>query len=201
MDSVGLDSVLQVKPKLDPWQQKLLMELKEKKSVDELLKMHSRFLQVSVTSALTRSHTTIIYIIYIIMKRTQKSNKAPEVKQSFSLCIRCVCSGCHQVPDLLRVASALKAHAAHVADVQPAPTFSSPSRGSETRRHKTSEIWTSIYSAVSLTQAGIVQFVCSPPEAACLGNDVISKSDICLVRKHTRGQPDPEAEEVTRRRA
>lgn len=53
MDSVGLDSVLQVKPKLDPWQQKLLMELKEKKSVDELLKMHSRFLQVSVTSALT----------------------------------------------------------------------------------------------------------------------------------------------------
>lgn len=48
-----MDSVLQVKPKLDPWQQKLLMELKEKKSVDELLKMHSRFLQVSVTSALT----------------------------------------------------------------------------------------------------------------------------------------------------
>lgn len=112
-----------------------------------------------------------------------------------------VFSGCHQVPDLLRVASALKAHAAHVADLQPAPTSSSLSRGSETRRHKTSEIWTSIYSAVSLTQAGIVQFVCSPPEAACLGNDVISKSDICLVRKHTRGQPDPEAEEVTRRRA
>lgn len=157
MDSVGLDSVLQVKPKLDPWQQKLLMELKEKKSVDELLKMHSRFLQVSVTSALTRSHTTIIYIIYIIMKRTQKSNKA-------SVCVSgVVCSGCHQVPDLLRVASALKAHAAHVADFQPAPTSSSLSHGSETRRHKTSEIWTSIYSAVSLTQAGIVQFVCSPP--------------------------------------
>lgn len=78
-----MDSVLQVKPKLDPWQQKLLMELKEKKSVDELLKMHSRFLQVSVTSALTRSHTTIIYIIYIIIK------KDPKVKQSFSLCIRC----------------------------------------------------------------------------------------------------------------
>lgn len=120
------------------------------------------------------------------MKRTQKSNKA-------SVCVSgVVFSGCHQVPDLLRVASALKAHAAHVADVQPAPTFSSPSRGSETRRHKTSEIWTSIYSAVSLTQACIVQFVCSPPpEDAWLGNDVISKSDICLARKHTSGYPDP----------
>lgn len=53
VDSDGLDSVLQVKPKRDPWQQKLLMELKEKKSVDELLKMHSRFLQVSQTSAPT----------------------------------------------------------------------------------------------------------------------------------------------------
>ncbi|KAM8736120.1 uncharacterized protein AB9X84_021648 [Acanthopagrus schlegelii] len=89
---------IQVKPKRDPWQQKLLMKLKEKKSVDELLKMHSRFLQV---------------------------------------------------PDLLCVASALKAQAA---DLQPAPTSSSLSRGSETRRHKTAEIWTSIYSAVSLAQ-------------------------------------------------
>ncbi|XP_036928246.1 uncharacterized protein si:ch73-242m19.1 isoform X2 [Acanthopagrus latus] len=92
---------IQVNPKRDPWQQKLLMKLKEKKSVDELLKMHSRFLQV---------------------------------------------------PDLLCVASALKAQAAHVADLQPAPTSSSLSRGSETRRHKTAEIWTSIYSAVSLAQ-------------------------------------------------
>ncbi|XP_073339210.1 uncharacterized protein [Pagrus major] len=92
---------IQVKPKRDPWQQKLIMKLKEKKSVDELLKMHSRFLQV---------------------------------------------------PDLLRVAAALKAHAAHVADLQPAPTSSSLSQGSKTKRHKISEIWTSIYSAVSLTQ-------------------------------------------------
>ncbi|XP_045918386.1 uncharacterized protein si:ch73-242m19.1 isoform X3 [Micropterus dolomieu] len=37
---------IQVKPKWDPWQQKLITKLKEKKSVDELLKMHSRFLQV-----------------------------------------------------------------------------------------------------------------------------------------------------------
>ena len=89
--------------------------------------------------------------------------KEPEVNKA-SVCVSCfVFSGCHQVPDLLRVASALKAHAAHVADFQPALTSSSLSRGNETRRHKTSEIWMSIYSAVSLTQAGIVQFVCSPP--------------------------------------
>ncbi|KAM7403482.1 hypothetical protein PAMA_004100 [Pampus argenteus] len=37
---------IQVKPKRDPSQQKLVTKLKEKKSVDELLKMHSRFLQV-----------------------------------------------------------------------------------------------------------------------------------------------------------
>ncbi|XP_067336381.1 uncharacterized protein si:ch73-242m19.1 isoform X1 [Channa argus] len=37
---------IQVKPRRDPWQQKLVMKLKEKKSVDELLKMHCRFLQV-----------------------------------------------------------------------------------------------------------------------------------------------------------
>ncbi|CAK6966026.1 uncharacterized protein si:ch73-242m19.1 [Scomber scombrus] len=37
---------IQVKPRLDPCQQKLVTKLKEKKSVDELLKMHSRFLQV-----------------------------------------------------------------------------------------------------------------------------------------------------------
>lgn len=40
-----------MKPKWDPWQQKLITKLKEKKSVDELLKMHSRFLQVTVMSA------------------------------------------------------------------------------------------------------------------------------------------------------
>ncbi|XP_049452775.1 uncharacterized protein si:ch73-242m19.1 isoform X1 [Epinephelus fuscoguttatus] len=47
---------IQVKPRRDPWQQKLVTKLKEKKSVDELLKMHSRFLQVPdllhVTAAL-----------------------------------------------------------------------------------------------------------------------------------------------------
>ncbi|KAM7376223.1 hypothetical protein PAMP_005966 [Pampus punctatissimus] len=37
---------IQVKPKRDPSQQKLVTKLKEKKSLDELLKMHSRFLQV-----------------------------------------------------------------------------------------------------------------------------------------------------------
>ncbi|XP_029973333.1 putative uncharacterized protein C6orf183 [Salarias fasciatus] len=37
---------IQVKPRRDPWQQKLVTELKERKNVDELLKMHSRFLQV-----------------------------------------------------------------------------------------------------------------------------------------------------------
>ncbi|KAI3367519.1 hypothetical protein L3Q82_026373, partial [Scortum barcoo] len=37
---------IQVKPRWDPWQQKLITKLKEKKCVDELLRMHSRFLQV-----------------------------------------------------------------------------------------------------------------------------------------------------------
>ncbi|XP_019133387.2 uncharacterized protein si:ch73-242m19.1 [Larimichthys crocea] len=78
---------IQVKPSRDPWQQKLVTKLKEKKCVDELLKMHSRFLQVS---------------------------------------------------DLHDVAAALKEHSA-----------TSASRGGEARRHKASEIWTSIYSAAS----------------------------------------------------
>ncbi|XP_054470262.1 putative uncharacterized protein C6orf183 [Anoplopoma fimbria] len=95
---------IQVKPRRDPWQQKQITKLKEKKSVDELLKMHSRFLKV---------------------------------------------------PDLLRVATALKDHAAHVDDLKSSPT-SSVSRSSETKRQKISEIWTSIYSTVSLTQACII---------------------------------------------
>ncbi|XP_072222022.1 putative uncharacterized protein C6orf183 [Leuresthes tenuis] len=37
---------IQVKPRRDPWQQKLLTELKEKQSVDGLLRKHCRFLQV-----------------------------------------------------------------------------------------------------------------------------------------------------------
>ncbi|XP_041809938.1 putative uncharacterized protein C6orf183 [Chelmon rostratus] len=97
---------IQVKPRRDPWQQKLVTKLQEKKCVDELLKMHSRFLQV---------------------------------------------------PDLLHVASAIKRHAAHVADSQSAPN-SSVSRGSKTNRQKISEIWTSIYGAATLTQACIIQF-------------------------------------------
>ncbi|CAJ1073323.1 uncharacterized protein si:ch73-242m19.1 isoform X2 [Xyrichtys novacula] len=91
---------IQVKPKHDPWQQKLFTQLKEKKSVDELLRMHSRFLQV---------------------------------------------------PDVLLVAAALKEHAVTAADTQPAPTPSSPLCGN-TKRHKISEIWTSVYSAATLTQ-------------------------------------------------
>ncbi|XP_041828572.1 putative uncharacterized protein C6orf183 [Melanotaenia boesemani] len=43
---------IQVKPRRDPWQQKLFTKLKEKKSVDGLLEMHCSFLQV------TRIHLT-----------------------------------------------------------------------------------------------------------------------------------------------
>ncbi|XP_047197655.1 putative uncharacterized protein C6orf183 [Hippoglossus stenolepis] len=47
---------IQVKPRRDPWRQKLVTKLQEKKSVDELLRMHCRFLQVpdllQVSSAL-----------------------------------------------------------------------------------------------------------------------------------------------------
>ncbi|XP_042292989.1 uncharacterized protein si:ch73-242m19.1 isoform X2 [Thunnus maccoyii] len=91
---------IQVKPKRDPCQQKLVTKLKEKKSVDELLKMQSRFLQV---------------------------------------------------PDLLHVAATLKEDAAHVGDLQSAPT-SSVSHSSKTKQQKISEIWTRIYNPASLTQ-------------------------------------------------
>ncbi|XP_005736841.2 putative uncharacterized protein C6orf183 [Pundamilia nyererei] len=37
---------IQVKPRRDPWQQKLFTKLKEKNSVDELLQMQCKFLQV-----------------------------------------------------------------------------------------------------------------------------------------------------------
>ncbi|XP_047193536.1 uncharacterized protein si:ch73-242m19.1 isoform X3 [Scophthalmus maximus] len=92
---------VQVKPRRDPWRQKLITKLKEKKSVDELLRTHCSFLQV---------------------------------------------------PDLLQVASALKEQAARVGDSRLTPTFTSAPRGSETRRQKTSEIWTSIYSAAGVAQ-------------------------------------------------
>ncbi|XP_071354884.1 uncharacterized protein [Trachinotus anak] len=87
---------IQVKPRRDPWQQKLITKLKEKKCVDELLRMHSRFLQV---------------------------------------------------PDLLRVAAALKDHVAHVGD-----SHSLASHSRKTKRQKISEIWTSVYNAAGLTQ-------------------------------------------------
>ncbi|XP_069567678.1 uncharacterized protein [Brachyistius frenatus] len=38
---------IRVKPRRDPWQQKILTELKERSSVDELMKAHCRFLQES----------------------------------------------------------------------------------------------------------------------------------------------------------
>ncbi|XP_065822726.1 putative uncharacterized protein C6orf183 [Labrus bergylta] len=95
---------IQVKPKQDPWHQKLITKLKEKKCVDELLRMHSRFLQVS---------------------------------------------------DVLHVAAALKKHAANVGNAQPATT-SSASTCSNTKRHKISEIWTSVYTAAAFTQACII---------------------------------------------
>ncbi|XP_062252536.1 putative uncharacterized protein C6orf183 [Platichthys flesus] len=47
---------IQVKPRRDPWRQKLVTKLQEKKSVDKLLRMHCSFLQVpdllQVSSAL-----------------------------------------------------------------------------------------------------------------------------------------------------
>lgn len=101
----------------------------------------------------------------------------------------------HQVPDLLRVAADIKEHAAHVADLQSALT-SSFSHGSKARRHKIAEIWTSIYSAASLTQPCIIQFSAQRGGmkhqlallcAACDGRDY---------RKHMISQPVLEEKEV-----
>ncbi|KAJ8353273.1 hypothetical protein SKAU_G00208400 [Synaphobranchus kaupii] len=39
--------VTKVTPRVDPWQQKCLKHFKQHQSVDELLQMHCRFLQVS----------------------------------------------------------------------------------------------------------------------------------------------------------
>ncbi|TNN78252.1 hypothetical protein EYF80_011492 [Liparis tanakae] len=96
---------IQVKPTRDPWQQKFVTKLKEKKSIDELLKMSSSLLQVS---------------------------------------------------DLMHVTAALKDHAAHDGGVRSAATSSptsSASSGSEAKRRKISELWTSVYGAAPLTQA------------------------------------------------
>lgn len=110
----------------------------------------------------------------------------------------------HQVPDLLHVAAVIKERAAHVADSRSAPT-SSVSHGSKTKRHKISEIWTSVYSAAALTQACIVQFSAQRggtkhlPAFLCAAGDYI-RSDICLVRKHMISRPVLEAEEFPVRR-
>ncbi len=37
----------QMKPKRDPWQQKQMTKLKELRSMDELLQMHAKFLEVN----------------------------------------------------------------------------------------------------------------------------------------------------------
>lgn len=105
------------------------------------------------------------------------------------------------------MAADIKEHAAHVADLQSAPA-SSVSHGNKTRRHEIAAIWTSIYSAASLTQACIIQFSAQRGGikhlstllcAACDLRDYI-KSDICLVRKHMISPPVLEAEEVPIRR-
>lgn len=36
----------QIKPKVDPWQQKLLIKLKQWKKVDKLMDLHSKFVEV-----------------------------------------------------------------------------------------------------------------------------------------------------------
>ncbi|XP_067099474.1 uncharacterized protein si:ch73-242m19.1 [Osmerus mordax] len=56
-------SFIQMKPRRDPWQQKLVTKLKELKSVDELLWMHSKFLQVSDQQCLSdalRDHAALV---------------------------------------------------------------------------------------------------------------------------------------------
>lgn len=63
----------------------------------------------------------------------------------------------HQVSDLLHVAATLKEHAAHVGDLQSAPT-SSVSHSSKTKQQKISEVWTRIYNTASLAQARIILF-------------------------------------------
>lgn len=47
----------QVKPRRDPWQQKVAVYLQEKQPLDELLKMHSRFLKVSAGLAPSRGNS------------------------------------------------------------------------------------------------------------------------------------------------
>lgn len=42
----GYFSVKQIKPKVDPWQQKLLIKMKQWKKVDKMLNVHSKFVEV-----------------------------------------------------------------------------------------------------------------------------------------------------------
>lgn len=86
----------------------------------------------------------------------------------------------------------MKEHAASAADPQSAPS-SSASPSADTQSHKTSEIWTCVYSAAALTQACIVQ-ISDQKDRKEMRDDV--KVDIRLVRKHMIGRPVPEAQEV-----
>ncbi|XP_053192243.1 uncharacterized protein si:ch73-242m19.1 [Scomber japonicus] len=73
---------IQVKPRLDPCQQKLVTKLKEKKSVDELLKMHSRFLQVPDllhVAATLKEHAA--YITYFQSAPSSSVSHGSETKQ------------------------------------------------------------------------------------------------------------------------
>lgn len=42
----GYFSTKQIKPKVDPWQQKLLIKMKQCKKVDKMLDIHSKFVEV-----------------------------------------------------------------------------------------------------------------------------------------------------------
>lgn len=52
---------VQVKPRRDPWQQKAAVHLQEKQPMDELLKMHSRFLQVLTDRSITSRGSFPLY--------------------------------------------------------------------------------------------------------------------------------------------
>lgn len=81
----------------------------------------------------------------------------------------------------------MKEHAACAADPQSGPS-SSATPSADTQSHKTSEIWTRVYSAAARTQARIVPFN-DQRDRTEMRDDV--KVDIRLVRKHVI-----EAEEV-----
>lgn len=98
---------LQVRPRRDPWQQKVIVHLQEKQPMDELLKMHSRFLQVSVTSC------------RLFCTQTVKSASRWPAWHSL------------QDPDLQRVAAVMKEHTAFVAEPQPSPGINALPHGTK----------------------------------------------------------------------